>query len=992
MKCSLRSFWRVYLLCCLGLLWYCGEARVLTEIQAGPLYRVVGSPLFISCNVSGFTNNNTEKNFQFRISKPEKPSFEINIISTDDPNFGYAIYQDRVRSNEITLTRVSPNSVIFKIISLQKNDEGDYDCTAVNEESTYDGTYSVKTTVKVIDNSLSVSSPPHSTSLSYNEGDALSLTCQASSNTVQHTHLSLTWYLRKADEDDAQPIISLDRDFTLSPGKGFEGRYQAGLIMLDKVGEATYRLKMTQVELSDEGKIYCRADEWIQDPDRSWYSITQKDAEETTLHVKAKEVVLDTASLVVRISAQQTTLQEGQELSLSCHVDTQNLEERFFSVAWLWGSVELARIGPTGILSFGSEYSSREKDGELRAARIRNGEYRLILQPVRTKDQGEYVCRAWPQERGQDGAFKQGAAQDSSSQLISISTTESGLSVEMQSTVSVNEGDRLNLTCKVQGVKDQLSVNWQRKLTSTSTATFTDVIGLSQEGVIVSAEEFVNRKVKAMRPATDTFTLELDEVTVTDSGVYQCTVSEWKANSKTKSQSKTATVTVAPTESLVRVNLKSRRNMVTVGENVELMCRVKGPRLQITLTWSLQRDASTLDNILTLHYNGAISWSGDQHRYQLKVKNEKDAVTHYLLINGASHREAGKYQCGVSVFMENAYKKLPPSNQLAVMVQNPVSQLVLTSTPLLTRNINTDIEIKCSITSAHSASFRYAVTWVLQQKAKNTSLVSYDRDSLVTFGPQVDRQRISMRRTEGPSFELTIRQTRISDSGSYVCEVVEWLQDPRGEWYKLSQVSKSTELTLIEPVSKLVLTSTPLLTRNINTDIEIKFSITSAYSASSRYAVTWVLQQKAKNTSLVSSDRDSLVTFGPQVDRQRISMRRTEGPSFELTIRQTRISDSGSYVCEVVEWLQDPRGEWYKLSQVSKSTELTLIEPGDALSDTGCKSDIWMGAFIGVIIFSLFIILLLVLKKYCDKGSEKKSGQSLWAEQYPLNTKPVVET
>lgn len=139
----------------------------------------------------------------------------------------------------------------------------------------------------MIDNSLSVSSPA-STSLSYDEGDALTLTCLASSNTVQHTHLSLAWYLRKNGEGEAQRIISLDRDFKLSPGQGFEGRYQAGHIRLDKMGETTYKLKMDQLQLSDQGRIYCQAQEWIQDPDRSWYTIAEKDAEETTLNVKAR--------------------------------------------------------------------------------------------------------------------------------------------------------------------------------------------------------------------------------------------------------------------------------------------------------------------------------------------------------------------------------------------------------------------------------------------------------------------------------------------------------------------------------------------------------------------------------------------------------------------------------------------------------------------------------------------------------------------------------
>lgn len=134
-------------------------------------------------------------------------------------------------------------------------------------------------------------------------------------------------------------------------------------------------------------------------------------------------MVPDTSSLVVKFSALQTVLHEGQELSLSCSIDTQKLEERFFSVAWLREDVELAQIGPTGILSVGPEYSGREKGGELKAARIGDRDYRLILQAVRTEDKGTYICRAWPQERGQDGAFTRGAAQDSNPQQISISVT-----------------------------------------------------------------------------------------------------------------------------------------------------------------------------------------------------------------------------------------------------------------------------------------------------------------------------------------------------------------------------------------------------------------------------------------------------------------------------------------------------------------------------------------------------------------------------------------
>lgn len=132
-------------------------------------------------------------------------------------------------------------------------------------------------------------------------------------------------------------------------------------------------------------------------------------------------------------------------------------------------------------------------------------------------------------------------------------------------------------------------------------------------------------------------------------------------------------------------------------------------------------------------------------------------------------------------------------------------------------------------------------------------------------------------------------------------------------------------------MSKLKLTSAPTLTRNINTNIEIKCSVLEATSPSSRYSVTWKLQQEDKNKTLISSDQDALVTFEPQLDlisRQRISIIRSKGPAFDLLIRHAQMSDAGSYTCEVVEWLQDTQNHWYPLPPSSKTIKLTLTEPG----------------------------------------------------------------
>lgn len=128
-----------------------------------------------------------------------------------------------------------------------------------------------------------------------------------------------------------------------------------------------------------------------------------------------------------------------------------------------------------------------------------------------------------------------------------------------------------------------------------------------------------------------------------------------------------------------------------------------------------------------------------------------------------------------------------------------------------------------------------------------------------------------------------------------------------------------------------MLTSARTLTGNINTDIEIKCSVLQKTSLSSRYAVTWQLQKEDGNETIISADRDALVTFGPQLEpisRQRIGVMRSEGPVFELFIRHAQISDGGAYICEVVEWLQDPQNHWYPLPPLSRTIMLTLTEPG----------------------------------------------------------------
>uniref|UniRef100_A0A3P9HRM9 Ig-like domain-containing protein n=1 Tax=Oryzias latipes TaxID=8090 RepID=A0A3P9HRM9_ORYLA len=913
-----------------------------TEIQVGPLYRVVDTRLSIFCNASGYPSDKRTE-FQFLMSRPSRPDFSFNIISSEEPDFSYASHGRRVADKDIVLMHQGQSDVLFVIEKLLKEDEGEYECISVSKETVLDGTFSAKTIVKVIDDSLSVLLRDSSTSMSLKEGEALSLTCQASSDTLQHTHLSVVWFLQKEGAQDPQPIISLSRDFTLIPGGDFKQRYKEGAINLDKIGETTYRLEMTELQLSDQGQIYCQAQEWIQDPDRSWYSINQKDTEKIDLTVKAR-VGPDVLSLVVKISSEKTLLLEGQELLVSCSVDTQNLKERFFSVAWFREDIELIRIGPTGILTVSLD-DQRVEEGGLRAIRIGDGDYRFGLKPVSKDDQGSYNCVAWPEERGSDGVFSKGTPQNSNSLQITISVPESGLSVKMQNTtLNVNQLDKLMLVCKVGGAKDYLSVNWEFK--SVSSSTFTTIISLESDGVMKKDATFKDRQVRATRPASDSFVFELDKVTLADSGQYKCHVVEKVPNQDLH--------TNASESSLMEVSLRSRSISPTIGAEAVLMCKVKGPRIPITVSWIKKKNLD-IDEIVKLNYNGDISWSGNQESYQVSVRNQIDSVIYDLKLTSASQMEKGTYQCSVSTFVEGAHKKLATSNGLDVAVQNP--GMTHASTICHTQNICLGSILQ----------YAYSVTWLLQRETGYRNIVSIDKNALVTYGnvPELNhRQRVSIKRTEG-AFELIIRQAKLSDSGSYVCNVTEWLKDPRGSWISLSTLSMTTKVQISEQLKELNISR--------DKDFTIPCHLTKQASNESQFQVTWFWQEDTESDmrkAIFTVYRNSTL----QSSFEEVDLRFSHpGESiFSLTVLKPSPQHSGLYFCEVEEWLPSLPQEWRRVTTATSEklnvTEHTVMDPKMPFSVT--------------VVILLLIIVALVITICKTKGSgSKKQNHTLWAEQ-----------
>ncbi|KAG7463641.1 hypothetical protein MATL_G00178850 [Megalops atlanticus] len=929
-----HKLWEVTLLVYLSRLlqWDVCVGQRVVETQKGPLFRVKGYTVTISCKVSGFKGP-PQQNFEFSIFGPSQP--EVKIISTSDPNIAYARYSRRVREGDINITRISGSSVLLYIKTLREEDAGEYECYTPNTDPTYYGSYSSRTKLNVIQDSLVASSSP--ADLRKHEGDSLQVQCEVSSQTFQHTHLSVTWFLQSDQARPPRPIITLARDFTVSPGDEFKERYSAGHVGLVKLEETTYRLSIAQLQPSDQGLVYCEASEWIQDPDRSWHRISQKKSEASKILVQPSGEISDVNTFSTLMEAPKWQVQEGDVSVITCAVDAQNIVDRYFSVAWLKDNKEVARIGPTGVPSVASDYKQRENEGEVKVLKHSDRDYLLTIRLVRAEDGGQYQCRVW-EEVKTEGSFTQQRSQESNVENLRVTVTGSNLAVSvLNPNMNVSGGDVLQVTCSVSGARGQVSISWQQR---SRQGTLSDIINLSHTGVMTPGSRYLQKvqtgDVRVFRGTPDSFTLEITNTLPSDAGTYKCTLSEWvtETNGNTRkmdSKSQESNVYVLSLDSLIRADLKSRNAIVREYEAVELICKVKGPKIPLSVTWKFQHtDSPSQEEIVSVLYTGVITWQRERRNYQLKTLVQEGETIFGLRVFRASSREAGKYQCMIEAFLRQTQRLSKLSNQLAVVVRKPESRLSVSIGPSspVEYAAGTDVRMDCTVLTATSDSSRFAVSWLFYPEGQESrTLLSVDRDSVL--GPGA-KDKYSLRRLGLSSYQLLLQRAETGDSGQYICRVEEWLQDSHGEWYSLPSQSATMKL-IVSPESSHVsvlkgdteITVGPSEQLNINCTMD-----SGGWVSKSLYSVTWFFtpENSSPKTMLAKITHDSVLEV-KDVGEERLARMHFYRPTidtFRLTIENADKGDSGRYSCQVDEFqLKSNEGSW--LQTATDQSGFTIV-------------------------------------------------------------------
>ncbi|KAK3543418.1 hypothetical protein QTP70_020440, partial [Hemibagrus guttatus] len=1021
-------------------------AQRLVSVQPGPLVRTEGSHATIWCNVTGYREG-VEQDFEWSMYLNTAPDREIRIVSTAEANYAYAVYAQRVNAKEIYVERLSGDSALLHITKLQAKDQGVFECYTPNTDGHYLGTYSARTNLTVIPDTLSVTSTTQT--LSKVEGDTLLLSCEVTRQTSQHTHVAVGWYVRSPDEPSAPPrdLVTLTRDMVLRPGTSYRQRLSSGDVRLDKISSTSYRLIIYSLQPTDHGQYYCEASEWIQDPDRSWYAMTRKQSDKTMVKVQPTD-----REFSIQLTTDRRAYTAGEPLELRCTIEAQNVAERYFSVSWVFSSSSIAVVGPSAVPVLGANYVQREAAGLMTIRKESPAVHLLRLQRLLPEDAGKYICRVTEREKTPTGEFIDRSKRSRNVQ-ITVTPLSSNISVSLTSNSSeVMEGENIHLTCSVHSTVGALSIVWQWT-NKDGSAPAVDLASVDHYGTVQPGSSFLERhsygEVHAERIRSDTFTLALNNAFPTDEGEYRCSATEWIQSGSAPDwewqqigeSTATTAITVRSVESSFFVSASSRTPSVTFGDSFDLQCIVKSrhsPSIPTSVTWRFHpaEGGSELRDVVTFTRDGTLQW-GEQVLglgTRTSVDRTRNNTNFRLSVTRAGRKESGMYQCAAVLYRRNydgSWKIIAnrTSNLLGINVLQPDCNVRFSEkfanisfSKLRMHKVNQSLQfvedsrvrLNCSIASQTSAESQHAVLWYARKGAATEPdelLLKIERTGAFEYGAYAEEERLRSRvqceRLSPSLYGLTLHRAETSDSGTYYCLVEEWLTDPDGVWYRLARDSSGfTHVVIKQPAVKLQVEETESnITVSEYGSVRLGCSIPSQSTKDSRFSVSWYVsrsEREGERECVFSIGHDAVFGNGncsPMEEpghNSRLQFERTTSDLYSLTIQRARPGDAGKYYCHVEEWLLNPRNAWYRLAtNNSGATIINVLEKVSTLQSVVCSNNslFYFVFFYPFPIFGILLIAVLLVRYKSRSSSKNQEGKNgaplLWIKEPHLSYSPT---
>ncbi|XP_067156154.1 immunoglobulin superfamily member 3 isoform X2 [Apteryx mantelli] len=998
-------------------------------VQEGPLYRTEGSHVTLWCRVSGYQGP-AEQNFQWSIYLPSAPEREVQIVSTADPSFPYAIYTQRVRSREIYVERLQGDAARLHITKLQDRDAGEYECHTPTTDERYFGSYSAKMNLVVIPDSLRVTAVPQT--LNKVERDSLELKCEVSKSTAQHSHVSITWYRQRGSEPPVE-VISLSRDFVLRAGSTYAQRQATGDVRLDKVGETTSKLTIYNLHPSDQGEFYCEAAEWIQDPDKSWYAMTRKRSQGTIVNVQATD-----KEFSVRLETEKRIYTVGEPVEFRCILEAQNVPDRYFSISWAFNSSLIASLGPNAVPVLNNEFAQREALGQLKVAKESDNIFVLKIYRLRLEDSGKYNCRVTEREKTVTGDFIDKESKRPKNIPITVLPLKAGFAVTAISrTPGVTYNESFDLQCIIKPHYPSwvpVSVTW--RFQPAGSTEFHDLVTFTRDGGVQWGDRYASFRTRTAiekAESSNNVRLSISRASDTEAGKYQCVAELWRKNynsSWTRLADRTSNLLeIRVLRPVTKLQVSKSKRSITLVENrpIPLNCSVKSqtsPDSHFAVLWYVHKPSDADGKlILKTTHSSAFEYGTyaeeEGLRGRLQFERSASGGLFSLTVQRAEVRDSGSYYCHVEEWLlspNHAWYKLAEevSGRTEVTVKQPDNRLQVNQTH---KNVtileNQWVTLECLVSSRTSPSSQLSVEWYIWRPGhpEKEAVARLSRQSILRYGEVAAlgnlRNRLHLESPSPGLYLLTIQNATVWDSGAYDCRVEEWLLDPSDRWYKRAEdLSGIITLIVKQPDPTLqVDTATSNLTVQEKESFPLDCSILSRSSQESHFAVAWYnLRAKEGGGHSEEEERETLLSVGPDAVfsqeashwEGRLRFQRLSAVLFRLTVLQAGVADTGNYSCRVEEWLADPNGVWYRLAEEeSGAVAVHVQDAGSTLQSVICSNDalFYFVFFYPFPIFGILIITILLVRfksRNSSKNSEGKNGVPLlWIKEPHLNYSPT---
>ncbi|XP_040278710.1 immunoglobulin superfamily member 3-like [Bufo bufo] len=964
-----------------GLLWLSvmgvSWAQREVTIQQGPLYRTVGSHITIWCQVRGYQGP-SEQNFQYSIYLLSAPDREVQMVSTQDASFSYAIYSQRVRSGDIYVERVTGDHSVLHIRQLQERDTGEYECHTPNTDPKFYGSYSAKVNLSVLPDTLLVTMPQ--LELEKTESSSLEVTCDVFKSSPRHTHVSVSWFLTTDKEID---ILSLSMDFVLIPGESFKERFRSGDIRMDKIGETIYRLSIKELQLSDQGDLFCKGSEWIQDPDGKWTKITEK-SNKTTIKVTALQV----GDFTVQAQSKDTRMRPKSALDITCSISGPSLVTGRFHVSWLLDGAVMATWNTSGVSSFGTQYRTREMTGQMSVRRRDQETWTLKINQATEQDGGSYLC----------DVTEEGSRRRRQSTAVTVTIETAGTSirnVRLHPEVSnLYEGDSLTLSCQVSGSSGVMDVTW---LTMQSLGRWVEVASLRRDGEVVVAGEYVHKhssgQLTAQRLRDGLHSLRLDSMVEEDGGLYRCCLTEWTQRSDDEWRNETyvsneVQISVQHLGSGLEVVLMSREQQVMSGSSARLFCIVKAPySLQdkrLLWSWDFQPRFGSFQNLVNVSGDGGLSWEENAPRFQGAAQISIVGHTSTLKIYPIQRQHhQGAYRCRVQVLRRDASVPHTSASSIAmnVNVQLPVNTLnVCRQNMTLAVPAGADVVLRCPLEDVQGSAALYSVSWHFQAAPLlYPSLLYRVGWEGVTEYMEGLAQRLQMVAAVRGNYSLILRTVGQEDAGRYHCQVEEW-RLLEGNWrLEASDTSGYLQLEVVIPDDRLRVNLTELtLVAPEESSLTLPCHVLSTSVSGSIFSITWWKVRVLGPQLLFNASHLGHFVY-PSEEGNRLQYEQASELTFHLRILRTHRADTGVYYCRIQEWARTPRGVWYQIGQRSGGNMSITIQPAGFHSHI-CPSPGFL--YFLLVVLGLFLFLLMVLGwRLLTRWRNKTRSSSTQAEK-----------